>query len=155
MSSFACGLEQPVWGLVQREDLSQVGSPPRWPLLECSLQVLIYPREHQPWSLQAKCRAAGKARERMRNLRWHSTGGDNRMSQQWAQHRHSKEKNKCTSHSGSPDQSYASTQECAASLAIRVPHQEGGGEAVLWRVGHPRAPGASLLTWQDTLKKNT
>ena len=53
-------------------------------------------------------------------------GEKNKMSWQWVQQGHGKRKNKCTSHSGSPDQSYTSDPGCAASLAIRVT-QEGGG----------------------------
>ena len=84
-------------------------------------------------------------------------GEKNKMSWQWVQQGHSKRKNKCTSHSGSPDQSYTSDPGCAASLAIRVT-QEGGGGAVLWRVRPSQSPwgiSADMATWQDALMKNT
>lgn len=122
---------------------------------EYSLRVHLPSGSTSPGPCKAECRAAGRApRERMRlavafqqgRITGCPSSGHIRAQQG---------KEQCTSHSEDPDQSYGSTRGVRPAWPQGPPAGRSGAGAVLWRSGHPRAPGASAYMWQDALRKNT
>ena len=110
-----------------------------------------------PGPCKAKCRAAGKApREHTGNLRWHSSRGRITGCPSSGHSTGTARKGTRAHHIlGAQVRATCPTQGVrpawlSGSLTRRAGAGRGSGES-----GHPRAPGASLLTWQDALKKNT